>query len=109
MATACHVRTLHKLSLIRQENWSKASPVVKQATVGSHLEVLAVYTDVSAAAGGFELADAIIERKTARIDDKGWAALTTEGAKSWNVSTRSRSTLPSASPRPAKTVPSTRA
>jgi DNA-binding transcriptional ArsR family regulator len=104
-ATAYHVRTLHKLGLIElvdetrvrgavehhykakarpkvtQENWSKASPVAKQAAVGSQLKMLEDYTNASAAAGGFDRSDAILERKTARLDEKGWTALTTEAAK----------------------------
>jgi DNA-binding transcriptional ArsR family regulator len=104
-ATAYHVRTLHKLGLIElvdetrvrgavehhykakarpkvtQENWSKASPVAKQAAVGSQLKMLEDYTNASAAAGGFDRADAVLERKTARVDDKGWAALAAEAAK----------------------------
>ena len=104
-ATAYHVRTLHKLGLIElvdetrvrgavehhykakarpkssQENWSKASPVAKQAAVGSQLRMLEDHTNISAAAGGFDRSGALIERKTARVDDKGWAALETEARK----------------------------
>jgi DNA-binding transcriptional ArsR family regulator len=104
-ATAYHVRTLHKLGLIElvdetrvrgavehhykakarpkvtEENWSKASPVAKQAAVGSQLKMLEDHTNASAAAGGFDRSDALLERKTARLDDKGWKALTTEAAK----------------------------
>jgi DNA-binding transcriptional ArsR family regulator len=104
-ATAYHVRTLHKLGLIElvdetrvrgavehhykakarpkvtEENWSKASPVAKQAAVGSQLKMLEDYTSASAAAGGFDRADAVLERKTARLDDKGWKALTVEAQK----------------------------
>lgn len=104
-ATAYHVRTLHKLGLIElvdetrvrgavehhykakarpkasTENWSKASPVAKQAAVGSQLKMLEDHTSTSAAAGGFDRAGALIERITARVDDKGWAALETEARK----------------------------
>src|SRR3954447_12993994 len=104
-ATAYHVRTLHKLGLIElvdetrvrgavehhykakarpkvtQENWSKASPVAKQAAVGSQLRMLEDYANASAAAGGFDRSDALLERKTARLDEKGWMALTGEMRK----------------------------
>jgi DNA-binding transcriptional ArsR family regulator len=104
-ATAYHVRTLHKLGLIElvdetrvrgavehhykakprpkvtANTWSTASPVAKQAAVGSQLKMLQNHTDASAAAGGFDRPDAVIERKTARVDAKGWTALTTETAK----------------------------
>ena len=104
-ATAYHVRTLHKLGLIElvdetrvrgavehhykakaqpkvtRANWSKASPVAKQAAVGSQLSMLEDHTNASAAAGGFDRADAILERKTARLDEKGFTALSAEVTK----------------------------
>jgi DNA-binding transcriptional ArsR family regulator len=104
-ATAYHVRTLHKLGLIElvdetrvrgavehhykakarpkvtEENWSKASPVAKQATVGSQLRMLEDHANASAAAGGFDRADAVLERKTATVDDKGWQQLAAETRK----------------------------
>ena len=104
-ATAYHVRTLHKLGLIElvdetrvrgavehhykakarpkvtEENWSKASPVAKQAAVGSQLRVVADYAQAAAAAGGFDRGDAVLERKTATLDDKGFAQLTGEARK----------------------------
>jgi DNA-binding transcriptional ArsR family regulator len=104
-ATAYHVRTLHRLGLIElvdetrvrgavehhykakarpkvtEENWSKASPIAKQAAVGSQLKMLEDYANISAAAGGFDRADALLERKTAKLDDKGWKALTAEAQK----------------------------
>ena len=104
-ATAYHVRTLHKLGLIElvdetrvrgavehhykakarpkvtEENWSKASPIAKQAAVGSQLKMLEDHTHASAAAGGFDRADAVLERRTARLDERGWKALTAEAQK----------------------------
>jgi DNA-binding transcriptional ArsR family regulator len=104
-ATAYHVRTLHKVGLIElveetrvrgavehhykavarpkvtQENWSNASPVAKQASVAARLAILEQHVNAAAAAGGFDRLDAVIERKTARVDAKGWAALTAEAAK----------------------------
>lgn len=104
-ATAYHVRTLHKLGLIElvdetrvrgavehhykakarpkvtEENWSKASPVAKQAAVSSQLRMLDDHTQASAAAGGFDRADAVLERRSARVDERGWKALTAEAQK----------------------------
>src|SRR3954463_4115509 len=104
-ATAYHVRTLHKLGLIElvdetrvrgavehhykakarpkvtEQNWSKASPVAKQAAVGSQLAMLADHANASAAAGGFDRSDAVLERKTATVDDKGWQQLAAETRK----------------------------
>jgi DNA-binding transcriptional ArsR family regulator len=104
-STAYHVRRLHQLELIvlvgetrvrgavehhykakarpkvTQENWSKASPVAKQAAISSQLKMLDAHTQASANAGGFDRPDAVIERKNPRVDAKGWSALTAEAAK----------------------------
>jgi hypothetical protein len=39
------------------------------------------HTNASAAAGGFDRPDAVLERKTARLDERGWKALTAEVQK----------------------------
>jgi DNA-binding transcriptional ArsR family regulator len=104
-STAYHVRALHKLGLIElvdearrrgavehyykakalpnvtAESWSKASPVAKQATIGSRLKMVENHTNASAAAGGFDRRDALLERMTVRVDEKGWTALAAEGAR----------------------------
>jgi DNA-binding transcriptional ArsR family regulator len=104
-ATAYHVRTLHKLGLIElvdetrvrgavehhykakarpkvtAENWSKASPVAKQATVGSQLNMLQDVMNASAAAGGFDRPEAVLERRSVRLDDRGFTALAAETQK----------------------------
>jgi DNA-binding transcriptional ArsR family regulator len=104
-ATAYHVRTLHKLGLIElvdetrvrgavehhykakalprrsEKTWSSASPIAKQAEVGSALRMLEDYTHASAAAGGFDRPEAILARKTAKLDEKGWTALAAECQK----------------------------
>jgi DNA-binding transcriptional ArsR family regulator len=101
-STAYHVRTLHKLDMIELvdetrvrgavehhyrakarpkvslETWSKASPAAKQATIGAQLTMLTDHTNASAAAGGFDRSDAVLERTTARVDAKGWAQLMAE-------------------------------
>ena len=104
-ATAYHVRTLHKLGLIELvdetrvrgavehhyrakprpkasgESWSKASPVAKQAAVGSQLRMLMDQVEASAAAGGFDRAEALLERRAVRVDAKGFALLAGEVAR----------------------------
>jgi DNA-binding transcriptional ArsR family regulator len=104
-ATAYHVRALHNLGLIElvdetrvrgavehhykakpppkvtEASWSTASPIAKQAAVGSQLRMLQDHTNASAAAGGFDRAEAILERKTARLDEKGFTALRAEMQK----------------------------
>jgi DNA-binding transcriptional ArsR family regulator len=101
-ATAYHVRTLHKLGLIElvdetrvrgavehhykakprpkasEATWSKASPVAKQAAVGSQLRMLVDHVEASAAAGGFDSGEAVLERRSAQVDAKGLAAITAE-------------------------------
>jgi hypothetical protein len=55
--------------------------MAKQAAVGATLQTIDDYARVSAAAGGFDRADAVLERRTARLDERGWKALTTEAQK----------------------------
>jgi DNA-binding transcriptional ArsR family regulator len=104
-ATAYHVRVLHQLGLIElvdetrirgavehhyrakalpnvtAESWSTASPVAKQATIGARLKMVENHTNASAAAGGFDRHDAVLERTTVTLDEKGWTALIAEAAK----------------------------
>jgi DNA-binding transcriptional ArsR family regulator len=93
---AYHVRTLHQLGLIElvdetpvrgavehhyrakvrpnvtKEAWASASPVAKQAAVGSSLQMIDEYARASAAAGGFDREDAALVRLGLRLDEKGW-------------------------------------
>src|SRR4051794_11601365 len=93
---AYHVRTLHQLGLIElvdetpvrgavehhyrakvrpsvtKEAWASASPVAKQAAIGSSLQMIDEYARASAAAGGFDRADAALARLGLRLDEKGW-------------------------------------
>jgi len=104
-ATAYHVRTLHKLGLIElvdetrvrgavehhykakklprrsKESWEKASPIAKQADIGSKLQMLEDYTHAAAAAGGFDRPDAVLQHKTVKLDERGWKALAAEAEK----------------------------
>src|SRR3954452_10942562 len=83
---AYHVRTLEQVGLIERgdesrvrgggedhyrakerprvtaDGWAQAPPIAKQAAVGSSLDVIAEYSRVSAAAGGFDRADAQLRR-----------------------------------------------
>jgi DNA-binding transcriptional ArsR family regulator len=96
---AYHVRTLLQLGLIELvdetrvrgavehhyrakarpnitgEGWTTASPVARQAAVGSSLDVIGEYARVSAAAGGFDRADAQLRRALLRLDARGFAQL----------------------------------
>ena len=96
---AYHVRTLEQLGLIdlvdetrvrgavehhyrakarpnvTVEGWAQAPPIAKQAAVGSSLDVIGEYARVSAAAGGFDRADAQLRRVLLRLDAKGFAQL----------------------------------
>jgi DNA-binding transcriptional ArsR family regulator len=94
-----HVRTLHQLGLIELvdetrvrgavehhyrakarpeitgEAWEKAPPIAKQAAVGSSLQMIDDYARASAAAGGFDHADAALIRLSMALDAKGWQQL----------------------------------
>ena len=96
---AYHVRTLLQLGLIElvdetrvrgavehhyravarptvsADAWAQASPIAKQAAVGSSLEVIAEYARLSAAAGGFDRPDAQLRRVLLRLDARGFAQL----------------------------------
>jgi DNA-binding transcriptional ArsR family regulator len=96
---AYHVRTLLQLELIElvdetrvrgavehhyrstprpkvtAEAWGDASPIAKQAAVGSSLEVIGEYARLSAAAGGFDRSDAQLRRTLLRLDARGFAQL----------------------------------
>src|SRR3954452_18383303 len=94
---AYHVRTLHQLGLIElvdetrvrgavahhyrakerpavsDEAWGEATPIAKQAAVGSTLQTIDEYARVSAAAGGFDRADANLTRLVMQLDEQGWS------------------------------------
>jgi DNA-binding transcriptional ArsR family regulator len=91
-----HVRTLHDFGLIElvkttqvrgaiahhykakirprvdDEAWAAATPIVKQAAVGAALQTVDDYARASAAAGGFDRAEAQLSRTNLRLDEKGW-------------------------------------
>jgi DNA-binding transcriptional ArsR family regulator len=97
--TAYHVRALHKLGLIEladetrvrgaiehhyragkrpmvsEEAWEQAPPIAKQAAIGSTLQVVDEYARRSAAAGGFDRAEAHLSRTALQLDAKGWEQL----------------------------------
>lgn len=94
-----HVRTLEQLGLIElvdetrvrgavehhyrakarptvtSEEWAAASPVVKQSTVASSLQVLSSYAQISAGSGGFDRSDAQLRRSLIHLDARGFAQL----------------------------------
>jgi DNA-binding transcriptional ArsR family regulator len=96
---AYHVRTLQQLGLIElvdetrvrgavehhyrakarpdvtADGWAVAPPIVKQAAVGSSLDVIGEYARVSAAAGGFDRAEAQLRRTLVQLDARGLAQL----------------------------------
>lgn len=96
---AYHVRTLKGLGLIKlvatrqrrgatehiyeavpdprfsDEAWQRLGPVDKQRMLSAQLRQAGEYAAASAAAGGFDRADAVIVRESMTLDDKGWAAM----------------------------------
>lgn len=92
---AYHVRTLERLGLVRlvketrvrgaiehhyralraptvsDKAWQRASPIAKQAAVGSTLQVIDEYARASAAAGGFDGPEAHLTRTMVRVDAQG--------------------------------------
>ena len=118
-----HVRTLHDFGLIElvkttqvrgaiahhykakvrprvsDEAWASAAPIVKQAAVGAALQTVDDYARASAAAGGFDRAEAHLSRTNLRLDAKGWQQAARRARSCSASSTGSRRARPSASPR----------
>jgi DNA-binding transcriptional ArsR family regulator len=57
------------------EGWAQAPTAARQAVLGSSLEVVAAYCQASAAAGGFDRADAQLRREQLRLDARGFELL----------------------------------
>jgi DNA-binding transcriptional ArsR family regulator len=103
---AYHVRTLHQLELLElvetrqrrgatehlykaaahprfsDEAWGAMEPVAKQRLLSALLRQVGEYANGSAAAGGFDRADANITRKPLRLDERGWKQLA-DAQKKW--------------------------
>ena len=60
---------------VTAEAWAEASPIAKQAAVGSSLEVIGEYARLSAAAGGFDRPEAQLRRALLKLDARGFAQL----------------------------------
>ena len=69
-----HYRALPR-PLLTDEAWAAATPIAKQALVGSTLQVIDEHARASAAAGGFDHADAHITRTMLQLDKEGWEQL----------------------------------
>jgi len=70
-AIAHHYRARER-PRISDEAWAAARPIVKQAAVGAALQTVDDYARASAAAGGFDRAEAHLTRTNLRLDAKGW-------------------------------------
>jgi DNA-binding transcriptional ArsR family regulator len=69
-----HYRALPR-PLLTDDAWAAAPPIAKQALVGSTLQVIDEHARASAAAGGFDHADAHITRTLLHLDEDGWQEL----------------------------------
>lgn len=103
---AYHVRTLHELDLLKlvgtrqrrgatehmyaavarptfsDDAWAGMEPVAKQRLLSAMLRQIGEYANASAAAGGFDRADANISRIALKLDEKGWKQLAA-ASKKW--------------------------
>ena len=94
-----HVRTLERLGLVALDHethvrgaiehhyralerphvseraWAAAPPIAKQAAVGSSLQMIDEYARASAAAGGFDRGEAVLSRRSMRLDAAGFAEM----------------------------------
>jgi DNA-binding transcriptional ArsR family regulator len=102
---AYHVRTLHSLGLVElvdtrqrrgatehyyrarehpqfpDDAWAGLAPVAKQRMLSAILQQIGQYVTSSAAAGGFDHADAHMTRMTLRLDDRGFKQLAAASRK----------------------------
>ena len=102
---AYHVRTLHSLGLVElvdtrqrrgatehyyrarehprfpDDAWSGLAPVAKQRMLSAMLQQIGQYVASSAAAGGFDHAEAHMTRMTLRLDDRGFKQLAAASRK----------------------------
>jgi DNA-binding transcriptional ArsR family regulator len=102
---AYHVRTLHSLGLVElvdtrqrrgatehyyrarehprfpDDAWSGLAPVAKQRMLSAMLQQMGEYVTGSAAAGGFDRAEAHMTRNVLRLDERGWQQLATATRK----------------------------
>lgn len=102
---AYHVRTLHSLGLVElvdtrqrrgatehyyrarehprfpDDAWSGLAPVAKQRMLSAMLQQIGQYVTSSAAAGGFDDADAHMTRVSLRLDDRGFKQLAAASRK----------------------------
>jgi DNA-binding transcriptional ArsR family regulator len=102
---AYHVRTLHGLGLVElvdtrqrrgatehyyrarehprfpDDAWSGLAPVAKQRMLSAILQQIGQYVTSSAAAGGFDHADAHMTRISLRLDDRGFRQLAAASRK----------------------------
>jgi DNA-binding transcriptional ArsR family regulator len=69
-----HYRSVARPS-VSADAWAQASPIAKQAAVGSSLEVIREYARLSAAAGGFDRSEAQLRRSLLKLDGRGFAQL----------------------------------
>jgi DNA-binding transcriptional ArsR family regulator len=103
---AYHVRTLYQLDLLKlvgtrqrrgatehlyatvarpsfsDEAWAAMEPVAKQRLLSAMLRQIGEYANGSAAAGGFDRADANISRIALKLDERGWKKLA-DANKKW--------------------------
>jgi DNA-binding transcriptional ArsR family regulator len=103
---AYHVRTLERLGLIKMvathqrrgatehvyaarehprfssTAWATTNPMTKHVMIASALSQIGQYSAQSAAAGGFDRADANFERQSLSLDEQGWSELA-EATRRW--------------------------
>jgi DNA-binding transcriptional ArsR family regulator len=69
-----HYRASKRIG-VTDEAWAQATPIAKQAAIGSSMQVIDEYARASAAAGGFDRADAHLSRRLVKLDAEGFAQL----------------------------------
>ena len=61
--------------MVSAKAWAEVPQIAKQAVVGSSLKIIEEYAQASAAAGGFDRAEAHLSRTRVTLDAEGWEQL----------------------------------
>lgn len=77
-----HYYKAHEHPRITDQAWDALSIVARQRLLSAMLQQIGEYATGSAAAGGFDRADAHITRTAMRLDEQGWSDLA-QATKGW--------------------------
>lgn len=81
-----HIYRAHQLPRFGDEAWDRLGAAARQRVLAAMLDQIGAYVSGSAAAGGFDRADANLSRIPLRLDEQGWQRLA-DASRRWLVET----------------------